>query len=411
MTLKKRAWTEINLDALANNMKNIREYVCDGTEIMAVVKADAYGHGYCETAEVLLNNGADRLAVACIDEAIQLRKSGFSCPILILGYTDSKYAQELVTRGIIPSCYSYEFARAMSKAAVKLNKKAVIHIKIDSGMSRIGLRYTEDESVNRETIDTILKMAVLPGIEIEGIFTHFSVADDNDDEYTKNQFNRFKTVCDRLKGNGLDIPVKHCCNSAALIRFREMHMDMVRPGIILYGHKPSDFVDCGRLHLKPVMEFKAKVIYIKELEPDTSISYGRKYKTDCNRKIATIAVGYADGYSRILSGKAKVIAGGKLCDVVGNICMDQCMIDVTDVNNIAIGDDVILFGKSDDIELPVENLAEKMGTISYEILCNIGKRIPRIFMRGGIITDSHSYLFDPPVKVGHASDMTPVYTD
>lgn len=396
MELKKRAWTEINLDALANNIKNIREYVKPEVRVMGVVKADAYGHGFTEAVNVLLENGADFLAVACIDEAMQIRKSGIDSPILILGYTAAAYAERLVQYNIIPACFDYEFASAMSKAAVKLRRTAKIHIKIDTGMGRIGLRYTENDEENQKTIDTLLKIAVLPGVEIEGIFTHFSVADDNDDDYTKLQYNRFKAICDRLKDNGLDVPIKHCCNSAALIRFPEMHMDMVRPGIILYGHRPSDYVDCGKLHLKPVMEFKAKITHIKIVDKNTSISYGRKYTADTKRKIATVSVGYADGYSRTLSGKAKVIAGAKLCEIVGNICMDQCMIDVTDVNNIAIGDDVILFGKSDDIELPVESLAEKMGTISYEILCNIGKRVPRIFMQNGRITGSHSFLFDPP---------------
>lgn len=397
MELKKRAWTEINLDALANNIRNIRTYVSPDAKVMGVVKADAYGHGYKEVSEVLLANGADMLSVACIDEAVQLRRSGFDCPILILGHTDMSYAEKLVKEDITPACYSYEEARVISRAAVALRKRGKIHIKIDTGMGRIGFKYTEDSGINQETVDAILKMAVLPGLDIEGIFTHFAVADSGDDDYTKMQYTRFKALCDRLRDNGLDIPLKHCCNSAALIRFPEMHMDMVRPGIILYGHRPSDFTDCGRLHLKPVMEFKSKITNIKEIEKGESISYGRKYTALDTRRIATVSVGYADGYSRILSGKAQVIAGGKLCNIVGNICMDQCMIDVTGVNNIAIGDDVILFGKSDDIELPVESLADEMGTISYEILCSIGKRIPRIFLQDGRITGAHNFLFDAPV--------------
>ena len=398
MDAEKRAWAEIDLDAIENNIRRIREYVGEKPQILGVVKADAYGHGFFEVAKVLLKNGADRLAVACIDEALQLRRCGILCPVLILGNTDPKYAQQMVDCDITPCCYSYELVSAMSRAALKLNKRASVHIKIDTGMGRIGLRYTESEDVNKETVDTILKMAVLPGVDIEGIFTHFSVADDtSEDEYTYMQFQRFMGICDRLKENGLDIPIKHCCNSAALIRFPEMHLDMVRPGIILYGLRPSDDVDCGRLHLKPAMTFKARVSNIKEVEEDVSISYGRKFKTEAHAKIATLPVGYADGYSRVLSGKTKVIAGGKLCNLVGNICMDQCMIDVSAVNNITIGDEVILFGKSDDIELPVESLAEKMGTINYEILCIIGKRIPRIYLRGGGVEGVHNYLLDSPI--------------
>ena len=303
----------------------------------------------------------------------------------------------MVHEDITPGCYSYALASALSRAASKLGKRAKIHIKLDTGMGRVGFRYTEDPEINQKTVDTILKMAILPNLDIDGIFTHFSVADENDDDYTNLQFQRFQSICDRLKANGLEIPIRHCCNSAALIRFPKMHMDMVRPGIILYGLKPSEFVDCGRLHLHPVMQFKAKITNVKEVEEGVSISYGRRFQTLSTARIATIPVGYADGYSRTLSGKSQAIVGGKLCNLVGNICMDQCMIDVSSVNNIAIGDDVILFGRSDDIELPVESLAEKMGTINYEVLCAIGRRIPRVYLREGKVVGEHNYLLDPPV--------------
>ncbi len=394
----KRAWAEIDLDAIENNIRNIREYVPKETKILGVVKADAYGHGYLQIARTLLRGGASWLAVACVDEAIQLRRSGIKCPILILGYTDKEYAAQMVEENIIPTCYDLEFASAISDAAIKLRKRAKIHLKIDTGMGRIGLRYAEDEELNQQTVNTILKMAILPSLDIDGIFTHFSVADENDDDYTNLQFERFTGICDRLEKNGLTIPVKHCCNSAALVRFPKMHLDMVRPGIILYGLKPSPFVDCGRLHLKPAMQLKTRVSNIKEVEAGVSVSYGRKFQTGKPSKIATIPVGYADGYSRTLSGKAKAIIGGKICNVVGNICMDQCMIDASDVHTISVGDEVILFGRSDDIELPVESLAEQMGTINYEILCVIGRRIPRIYLRGGIVQEAHNFLLDPPIS-------------
>ncbi len=397
MDNRKRAWAEIDLDAIENNIRWIRRFVGEETKILGVVKADGYGHGYLQVAKVLLKNGADCLGVACIDEAIQLRRSGFSCPILILGYTDLVNATDLVKEDITAACYSYELASELSRAAVKQGKRAKIHIKIDTGMGRIGLRYNEDALVNQETVDTILKMAVLPNLDIEGIFTHFSVADENDDAYTEMQFGRFQNICNRLKENGLNIPIKHCCNSAAMVRFPKMHMDMVRPGIVLYGLKPSSFVDCGRIHLKPAMQLKTRVSNVKEVEAGISVSYGRKFSTTQKTKLITIPVGYADGYSRILSGKAQTIVNGTLCNLVGNICMDQCMIDATAVNTIHIGDEVILFGKSDDIELPVESLAEKMGTINYEILCVIGKRIPRIYLRGGKVQETHNFLFDRPI--------------
>lgn len=394
---EKRTWAEINLDAIENNIKNIRKYVKKDTKILGVVKADAYGHGYLEIASTLLKNGADALGVACIDEAMQIRRCGILCPILVLGYTESKYAPRLVDNDITPCCYSYELASAMSKAAMKLGKRAKIHLKIDTGMGRIGLRYNEDEKINKETIDLILKIAVLPCIDIEGIFTHFAVADEKDDEYTFLQFDRFNRICNRLKENGLEIPIKHCCNSAALIRFPQMHMDMVRPGIILYGQKPSNIVDCGKLCLKSAMTFKTRISNINEIEKDESVSYGRKFKATSKTRIATIPVGYADGYSRVLSNNIQVIAGGKLCNIVGNICMDQCMIDVTSVNNINVDDEVVLFGEDNNLNLPVECLAEKIGTINYEILCLIGKRIPRIYMRKGKVIGVHNYLFDSPV--------------
>jgi len=397
MDERKRAWAEIDLDAIENNIRRIRDFVAPETKILGVVKADAYGHGYPQVARTLLRNGADSLGVACLDEALQLRRSGFSCPILILGYTDPVYASRLVKEDITTACYSYELASALSRCAVKQDKRAKIHIKIDTGMGRIGLRYTEDATLNQETVDTILKMAVLPNLDIEGIFTHFSVADENDDAYTEMQFKRFLSICNRLKENGLDIPIKHCCNSAAMVRFPKMHLDMVRPGIILYGLKPSSFVDCGRLHLKPAMQLKAKVSNVKEVEEGVSVSYGRKFSTQKKTKLITIPIGYADGYSRILSQKAQAIVKGTLCNLVGNICMDQCMIDATAVNTISIGDEVILFGRCDDIELPVESLAEKMGTINYEILCVIGKRIPRIYLRGGKVQETHNFLFDSPI--------------
>lgn len=398
MRAEKRAWAEISLDAIEHNMRQIRNYVGDATKILGVVKADAYGHGYLEVTKTLLDSGADYLAVACIDEAIQLRRCGIKAPILILGHTANEYAGELVAKDIIPTCFSLELASCISRSAVKQDKVAKIHIKIDTGMGRVGFRYTEDAALNEETLRAVLDIAALPNIEIEGIFTHFAIADDDDDAYTHLQFRRFQEVCDRLKADGLSIPIRHCCNSAALIRFPEMHMDMVRPGIIQYGLKPSPFVDCSVLELEPAMQLKARITYLKEVEEGVTVSYGRTFKTQKPAKIATIPIGYADGYSRLLSGKAEVIAKGQKCKIIGNICMDQCMIDVTDVNTINIGDDVILFGKSDALELPVERLAEQMGTINYEILCVIGKRIPRVYFRHGRVEEVHNYLLDPPIS-------------
>ena len=398
MNNKNRAWAEVSLDAIKNNIIAIKRHVNPSSKILGVVKADAYGHGCLEVARTLLENGADALAVACIDEAVQLRLCKITCPILILGYTLPNDAETLLKYDITPTCFDLSFATAMSNAGVKLKKTAKIHIKIDTGMGRIGYLYGDDPEINQKTISEILEISALPNIETEGIFTHFSVADADDDSYTYMQFDRFLSLCNILKEHGLNIPLRHCCNSAALIRFPQMHLDMVRPGIILYGHKPSSFVDTDCLNLMPAMTFKAKISNIKTIETGESVSYGRRFKADKKSVIATISVGYADGFSRILSGRGQIIAGGNLCNIVGNICMDQCMFDATNVNTISIGDEVILFGIGDNIELPVESLAEKMGTISYEILCMTGKRVPRIYMKNKAEQKTHNYLLSSPVS-------------
>lgn len=394
MRAQKRAWAEIDLDAIEHNIKAIRKHVNKDAKILGVVKADAYGHGFLEVAKTLLDGGADALAVAFLDEAVQLRSCNIDCPILILGHTPSEYASELVGKDIMPTVFSIELAEAVSRAAVKQKKIGKIHIKIDTGMTRVGFKYTEEAGVKEQTLDMISRINDLPNLEIDGIFTHFAVADDDDDEYTFRQFELFKELCGRLEERGIRINTRHCCNSAALMRFPQMHMDMVRPGIILYGLYPSELVDKSILDLKPAMTLKARITHVKDVPGGVSISYGRKYVTDKPMKIATIPIGYADGYSRLLSSKAQVIAHEKFCDVVGNICMDQCMIDVSAVNNIAVGDDVILFGGSDHTEIPVESLADKMGTINYEILCVIGKRIPRVYLKGGRVEEVLNYLLD-----------------
>ena len=400
MVTEKRAWADIDLDALINNISEIRRHVGEHTKIMGIVKADGYGHGYLEVAKTLIANGADALGVAFMDEAIQIRKCGIDTPILILGYTHPDYAEELIEKDIMPNCYTRDMAEAMSRAGQKLGKTGKIHIKIDTGMGRVGYRYSEDEELNRATVEEIIEISKLPNLEIDGLFTHFAVADDDDDEYTKMQYRRFSELCDRVKAAGVKVNLRHCCNSAGLMRFPEFHMDMVRPGIILYGLMPSDFVDKSILNLKPAMALKAKITNIKTVEKGTSVSYGRKYQSESpETKIATVSIGYADGYSRILSGKAEITAGGKKCRQIGNICMDQCMIDVTNVNNINIGDEAILFGKSSDgVEIPIEDIADIMGTINYEILCVVGKRVPRVYLKDGKIADVHNYLLDNPVK-------------
>lgn len=372
-----RTWAEINIDAMKYNVKNIRKITSPGAKIMAVVKADAYGHGYRRVCKSLLESGVDCFAVAMAAEAKEIRRSGFDVPVLILGATPDSEAEEIVRYDIIPNVYNYEFAEYLSQIAVGQNKNVKIHLKIDTGMSRLGFVAGDD---NTELIKEIIKISNLPNIIIDGIFSHFACSDEADSSYTYMQFERFKKLTDELEAAGITIPCKHIANSAAIMMYPEMHLDMVRAGIILYGYYPSEDVDKTKLSLKPVMTLKSRVTLVKETEAGRGVSYGKTYITDKNTKIATIPIGYADGYLRSLSQKAKMEIGGKLCSVIGRICMDQCMIDVTNVNNISIGDEVIVFGEG---QITADDVAEWMNTINYEVLCLVSKRIPRIYCEKG----------------------------
>ena len=387
-----RSWAEVNLDAIEHNVKQIKGLLKKDVKLMGVVKADAYGHGFEETASTILKSGADELAVACADEAIQLRKNGFGVPILILGNTSSDMASDLIKYDIMPCVYNTDFAEYLSKEAALQGKTAKIHIKIDTGMGRIGFLYDDSPANRAAAINDILRISMLPNIKIEGMFTHFATSDEADDTYTHMQFERFKNLAAKLEEVGISIPSKHVCNSAAIMRFPEMQLDMVRAGVIMYGMYPSEDVDKSVLDLIPAMSFKTRVIHVKEVDEGSCISYGRTFRAPKRMKIATLAVGYADGYSRLLSGKVDVLVDGQRAKQIGRICMDQCMIDVTNVNNINVGDEVTLFGNAGKDNLPIEYIAEKFGTINYEISCIIGKRIPRIYIKSGRVVKSVNYL-------------------
>lgn len=392
MNNTQRAWAEIDLDRIAQNVREIKKCLKPKVRLMGVVKADAYGHGVRETAKTILENGADALAVAFIDEAVQLRKCGIGVPILILGNSAEDSVDDLLEYDITPAVFTREFAEVLSDRASACGKVAKIHIKTDTGMNRIGFLYGEGAAENDRTVEQIIEISKLPGIEIEGIFSHLATSDEADSQYTYAQFERFCQLTERLEHAGLKIPIRHIANSAALVRFPEMQLDMVRAGVIMYGMYPSCDVDYKGLSLMPAMRFKTRVINLKEVEGGSGISYGRSFVTCQNTRIATIAVGYADGYSRLLSGKAEALVDGVKVKQLGRICMDQCMIDVTNVNNINIGDEVTLFGSSGDGNIPIEDIASKMGTINYEIACIVGKRIPRIYIRDGKPVRSINYL-------------------
>nr|WP_269140290.1 alanine racemase [Pectinatus sottacetonis] len=366
---------EIDLDNLAQNMREIRRLTEKTAQITAVIKANAYGHGACETATILLENGADRLAVAELDEAIELRLHKITAPILVLGPVFPTQAKEAVLYGIDITIFDYNSAKAFSDEALKQHRNIRFHIKIDSGMGRIGYQ------PNEKSIEEIIHISQLPNVVMEGIFTHFATADCIDKTFTNEQFKRFKYVCDTLSQKGIKINTRHCANSAAIIDLPQYHLDMVRAGIILYGLAPSAEINITKTALKPVMSFKCRVTHIKQLPTGSSISYGRKFITPGNSIIATLPVGYADGYTRMLSGKANVLVHGQPVPVVGNICMDQCMIDVTTVPDVKAGDEVILFGRQGTASISADELAQKLGTINYEIVCMMARRLPRVYMK------------------------------
>lgn len=381
-----RTWAEIDLDALKSNIQNIRKITDPKAKIMAVVKADAYGHGYLECCHTLLEGGADCFAVATVSEAKQLRRKGIDVPVLILGITFPEDAEEIVKNDIMTNVSSLEYAKCLSDAAKSLQKPVKIHIKVDTGMSRLGLLTGNYEE---ETVEEILAISKLPFIEIDGLFSHFACADEENREYTELQFKKFTSLIDKLSKKGIEIPCKHIANSAAIMMYPEMHLDMVRAGVVLYGCYPSEEVDKEKLSIKPVMTLKSRITHIKEVEAGTGVSYGKTYITDRKTKVATVPVGYADGYLRCLSHKAKIEIGGQLCDVIGRICMDQCMIDVTNVNNINVGDEVILFGNG---KISADDIAKSMDTINYEVLCLVSKRIPRIYKEKGREVSALNYL-------------------
>ena len=384
--MEKRTWAEIDLDAIAHNMREIRRITSPKAQIMAVVKADGYGCGFYETTKVLLQNGADRLGVAILQEGKQLRKRGIDVPILILGASFEEDIEDIIDSDITPNVCSFEFAKAISEVASRKEKIAKIHIKLDTGMSRVGFLVSEN---NEAVVREIEKISKLPYIEIEGIFSHFSTSDEEDDSYTRMQFERFMNVCNALEAIGVNIPIKHICNSAGVMMYPEMHLDMVRPGVILYGMYPSDEVDKKRLNLIPAMTVKSKITFVKDVEAGRGVSYGKEYITDRTTKIATVPIGYADGYLRKIAKNGKMIVNGVKVPIIGRICMDQCMINVSDVHNIERGDEAIIFGREG---ITIDDLAKWLDTINYEISCVIGKRIPRIYIKDGKAVKVLNYL-------------------
>ncbi|NLB79475.1 MAG: alanine racemase, partial [Clostridiaceae bacterium] len=356
------------------------------TSLIAVVKADAYGHGALGVIPTLIENGVGTRAVSILDEAIQLRKAGITIPVLVMNYTDPARAEEIIEYSLTQAVYCHNLAEALSRTAVRLGKQAKIHIKIDTGMARVGFQ------PGYKAVKDIAQINNLSGIIIEGLFTHFASADEVRREYTNPQYERFKSVVKELNKMGIMIPVKHIANSAAIIQYPDMCLDMVRPGIILYGLYPSKDIDRSLIELKPAMRLLSKVSFVKEIDAGVPVSYGRIYETKRKSIIATIPVGYADGYSRLLSNCGRVLIHGQFAPVVGRVCMDQFLVDVTDIPGVKTGDEAVLIGRQGNNEITADEVAELTGTINYEVVCLVGKRVPRVYIKDGRVINIANYL-------------------
>ncbi|OPJ55252.1 alanine racemase [Alkalithermobacter paradoxus] len=376
-------WAEININNLRDNFRSIKKIVKKDTKICGVVKANAYGHGSVHVANVLIQEGVDYLAVATFEEAIELRNNNINIPILCLGYIKDSDLEKAISNDIDITVYSYSIANELSKVAINLEKSANVHIKIDTGMSRLGFKADD------KTVDTIERIHNLPNINIIGIYTHFARADEIDKSFTHSQFKEFMYIVEKLENKNINIPIKHVSNSAGIIDFPEYHLDMVRAGIVLYGHYPSEDVNKEALLLKPVMTLKTTVSNIKTLGEGRGVSYGHTYKVNETTKVATLPIGYADGFTRMLSGKVDVKINGYKSPIIGRICMDQCMAKV-DVDDIKVGNVVEIFGEDEDLR--IERFGKVLGTINYELLCMISRRVPRVYLEGNRVLHILDYL-------------------
>ncbi|OOM75574.1 alanine racemase [Clostridium sp. BL-8] len=367
-----RTYAKIDLDAIEHNILEVKKRIEKGVKVLAVIKADGYGHGATVLGE-FLKNQVDYYGVATIEEAIELRDNGIELPILILGYTSPSQYIELVKNDITQTIYSLEMAKEISNAAKLCKKAAKIHIALDTGMTRIGLE------PNEAGIIELQKIFSLSNVVVEGLFTHFSCADETDKAYSKLQMERYDNFINLLDERSINIPIKHICNSAGIMEFNHHRFDMVRSGIITYGLYPSEEVNKSAIKLKPALEWKAHVVNIKTVDEGCGVSYGKTYITKRKTKIATISVGYADGYPRALSSKGRVLISGEYAPIIGRVCMDQMMVDVTHIDNVEIEDEVILVGKDKDKSISVEELAYLAGSFNYEFVCGICKRVKRIY--------------------------------
>ena len=384
----RRVHADIDLDAVQFNFDQMSKNIPQGTKIMAVVKTDAYGHGAVPLASFM--EPCEKLwgfATATVDEAVELRQAGIKKPILILGYTFPECYTHIVKNEIRQTIFTLDMAKALSNEAVRQNKKAYIHIKLDTGMGRIGYQNAKEAAADAE------KISKLPMLEIEGVFTHFANADASSQENTLRQLEKFDEMIEAMEAVGVTFSLKHCANSAGIIELTERKFDLVRAGIISYGLWPSDEVKKDVVQLKPILSLKSHVVYVKEVEPGCAVSYGSTWVAEEKRKIATIPIGYGDGYPRSLSNKGYVLIKGCKAPIVGRVCMDQMMVDVTDIpEEIRVGDRVTLIGQDGDLTITAEEIGDLSGRFNYELVCDLGNRIPRIYYKGGEIKEIRDYF-------------------
>lgn len=384
-----RVQANINLDCICNNVKRIKEIIKEDTKIMAIIKADGYGHGAVPIAKVL-EQYVDGYGLAIIEEAIELRNAGIKKPLLILGCTPEAFYKDLMAYDIMPSIYQYNMAKKLSEESKRQNKITKIHIKVDTGMNRIGFMPTD------ENVEVIKQINQLEGIEIAGCFSHFARADEIEQKYTKIQIETYLKFIEKLEKAGIEIPVKHISNSAGIMEYPEANFDMVRGGISMYGLYPSEEVHKENLYLEPAMEIKAFITNVKEVEAGVGVSYNSTFITKKKTKIATIPVGYGDGYPRALSNKGRVLIHGKSAPILGRVCMDQFMVDVSEIHNVIEGDVAILLGRDREEFISVEELTDQMeGSNNYEFVCDVGKRIPRVYyLEGNKVGTSDFYHYN-----------------
>lgn len=390
----RRTWANIHLDAIAHNTQLLRDHLIDGCRIMGVVKADAYGHGAVAVAQRMAACGVEYFGVSNLDEAIELRRADITQPILILSYTSPNEVARMVEYRITQTVVSKEHGEALAAAARQIGARLTVHLKMDTGMSRVGF-ICHSEADIATAAGEIGTLGRLDGLDIEGIFTHFASADEcDDDTFTREQFARFVAVIEQANALGVSFRLRHCCNSAATLRYPEMHLDMVRPGIIQYGYYPSAWMRACLPDMRPAMEMKTTVSHIKELSAGTPLSYNRTFASDSVMRVATVPIGYADGYARAMSNTAYMLINGQRAPVVGRVCMDQCLLDVTDIDGVDIDTEVTAYGADGDEILPIELVAEWANTINYEIVCRVSRRVPRRYLDKGAEIAQINYLAD-----------------